>query len=93
MTEWRHMDRITVLEDGEEVEVFNHVSVEQKHYVRPGGYDSFNGRIGRGDDPTNKRPLAVTPAVTDMLSDFGIDPASDYGIRTIDPDSQDVEVI
>jgi hypothetical protein len=93
MSDWIDRDRITVMDDGEEIDVFNHVSIEKKYYIRSGSHEGFTGRIGRGDDPTNPRPRAVTPPVAEMLADLGVSPPHDYGILVIDPDDDDVEVL
>ena len=73
MTEPRN-DRYTVVRDGEELEVFNHVTVPQEHYVNAvNGYETFNGPIKAGDGGIGK-PEAVTERVATLLWDeFSID--------------------
>ena len=87
-------DRLTVEVDGERIEVFNHVSVTQAHYV-----DSFAGceshvlGIAKGDMGTGPTPDAVTKQVADLLFDtFQID-VTDRDIQVIDPNDPEVSVL
>ncbi len=93
MVDPQMMDRLTVYRDGEEIEVFNWVTVEDAARVR--GYnptvEHFEPRIRRGDG--HQPPKAVTKWVAEELEDeYYIDP-EEYGIEVIDVDSGDVEVM
>ena len=90
-----HGDRLTVQdENGEEVEVFNHASVVQRHYVNSvNGYESFEPIVSEGDTGRGRTPEAVTKRLSDLLYDeFGID-VEDIGVRVIDPGSEEVDVL
>lgn len=86
-------DRITVEKDGEEIDVFNHVSVENHHYVNSvNGYETFEPRIYDGDNPTQP-PEVITERVADLLwAEWGIE-AEDHGIDVIDPSDEDATVV
>lgn len=82
-------------EDYETVEVFDHVSVRQSHYV-----NSVNGCVSRvvmiasGDHVSHDKPEAVTQRVANVLScELGIDGLASMGIRVVDIESDDVQVI
>ncbi|ELZ96615.1 hypothetical protein [Haloferax sulfurifontis] len=86
-------DTYTVVRDGERLEVYNVVNIDQPAVVR--GYnpvvETFDARIGAGDSRT--KPEAVTKAVAYELEDeFYIDVA-DHDIEVVDIESDDVEVI
>lgn len=87
------MDRYTVLVDDEEMEVFNHVTIAQEHYVNSvNGYRTFDGPIKAGDGGIGE-PDAVTERVATLLSDeFGID-VEDRGIEVVEIDSDEVDVL
>lgn len=89
-------DRIPVEKDGEEIEVFNHVSVLQEHYVNSvNSYDTFHGPIKAGDGGIGV-PDAVTTRVATMLYDeFSIDleNSDEYDIDVIDPSAEEVDVL
>lgn len=89
----RQRDRITLRRDGEEVEVFNWVNVNQPAIVRGGNpsVETFEAEIGAGDSRVT--PDAVTSWVAEELMDeFYID-VEDHGIEVIDPESEEVEVL
>lgn len=86
-------ERLTVIRDGEEIEVFNHVTVTEQHYVNSvNGYESFAGPIDAGDGSIGS-PEAVTERVATLVRDeFGID-VEDHGIDVIDVESAEVDVV
>lgn len=81
-------------EDYETLEVFDHVTVTQQHYVNSvNGYETFTGKIAGGDDPHLDEPEAVTERVANLLwHEFGIDGLPSMGIRVVDIESDDVWV-
>lgn len=89
-------DRVTVIdENGEEVEVFNWITVNLTDRVR--GYNPVYERfgdgieIGAGDSMMD--PDAVTKDIAEELQDsLGID-VRDHGIRVIDPTAEGVDVV
>lgn len=85
-----YQDRIPVEVGGEEVEVFNHVTVPQEHYVNAiNGYETFHGPVQAGDGGIGQ-PDAVTRRVANLLLDeFNLD-VRDQGIDVIDLDAEDV---
>lgn len=87
-------DRITVERDGEELEVFNNVSVTTYHYVNSvNGHERLDHRIAKGDMGDGPPPEAVTARVARILQDeWWIDPEID-GIEVIDVTDDDVGVI
>lgn len=87
-------DLITVLKDGEEIDVFNHVSVSQHHYVNSmNSYETFEPDIAKGDMGTGPKPEAVTERVATLLwGEFGIE-VENLDIKVIDPDADDVDVL
>jgi hypothetical protein len=87
-------DRINVIRDGEEVEVFNHVCVSRHFYVNSvNGHEEFEADIAKGDMGDGPAPEYVTERVARLISDeFRVDVA-DHGIDVVDIDSEDVEVL
>lgn len=64
--EMRH-DRITVVIDGEEIDVFNWVTIERAHRIRPVSHESFEPRIYAGDDLGGTHPDAITKWLANEL--------------------------
>ena len=87
-------DRLTVEHDGEEIEVFNHVSVAQYHYVNSvNGYETFEPDISKGDMGGGPSPEYVTERVAELLyHEFGIE-VEQHGIEAIDLDADEVTVL
>lgn len=86
MTELTGRDRLKVERDGEEVEVFNHVTVPQEHYVNSvNGHETFHGPIKAGDGGIGQ-PDAITERVTKVLHD-------EFHIGEATLEEQDIEVI
>lgn len=89
-------DRATVIdEDGDEVEVFNWLTVKTEARVRGDNpvFEQFEDavRIGAGDSWMH--PEAVTERVAEELQDArGID-VRDHDIRVIDPTDEAVQVV
>ena len=87
-------ERLTVEVDGERIEVFNHVSVAQFHYVNSiNGYETFEPNIKRGDMMGGRKPQAVTERVATVLYDEFMIEVEDHGIRVIDPSDPEVTVL
>lgn len=87
-------DRFEAEIDGETVEVFDHVSVAQYHYVNSvNGYETFEPEISKGDMGGGPQLDAVTERVASLLwHEFGIE-VENYGIRAVDPDDPDVSIL
>ena len=87
-------DRITVCKDGEEIEVFNHVSVSTHHYINSvNSYETFEPEIAKGDMGDGPQPEAVTERVAMLLdAEFHID-VRELGIDVIDPAAEGVEML
>ncbi|WP_225334265.1 hypothetical protein [Halomicrobium urmianum] len=91
--ELRRKERLTVVQDGEETEVFNWVNVNQPAIVRGHNpvVDTYDAQIGAGD--SSMHPDAVTHWVAEELRDeFNIDP-EDHDIEVIDPTDEEVGVL
>jgi len=83
----------TVMEDGDEIEVFDHVSVSTKHYVNSvNSYETFEPDVVKGDMGRGPQPEAVTERVAELLfAEFHIE-VEELGIEVIDPQSDEVQV-
>lgn len=89
----RNRDRITVEKDGEEIEVFNWVTVKQPAIVRGSNpvVDKADPKIGAGDSMMD--PDAVTEWVAEEVwAEYSID-VEDQGIDVIDPIAEEVTVL
>jgi len=78
--------------DCEELEVFDHVTVSQQHYVNSvNGHETFTGRIAGGDDYALPEPEAVTKRVAEVLvAEFGINDLESRGIQVVDMSAENV---
>ncbi len=86
-------DRMTVERDGEQLEVFNWVNINQPATVRGHNpvVETYDADIGAGDAAFT--PEAVTAWVAEELRDeFRIDP-EDHGIEVVDVESDEVTVL
>lgn len=85
--------RIRVRMNGEEVEVWNHVRVQQEHHINSvNGYETFTGSIFTGDGG-REEPDFVTSHVSALLwEEFGIE-VKEHGIEEIDVGSEEVTVL
>jgi hypothetical protein len=87
----RHYDRFDVFVDGEDVEVFNQVTVRQEHEIRADETATQTLSIEAGDGGIGK-PEAVTTWVAEWLwDDYFIDP-EDYDIDVIDVTDDEVHI-
>lgn len=77
----------------EELQVFNHVSVSENHYVNSvNGYETFEPDIAEGDMGRGPAPDYVTERVADLLwNEFSID-LEDHDIEAIDLASDEVKL-
>ncbi|MFC6975847.1 hypothetical protein ACFQL1_16045 [Halomicroarcula sp. GCM10025709] len=91
----QHGERATVRVDGDELEVFDHVSISTHHYVNSVyGYETFEADIAAGDMGHGPEPEAVTARVARLLqSTWHIDVWNDHDIEVVDMDRDDVEVL
>jgi hypothetical protein len=87
---------VIIVEDeaGEEVQVFNHASVVERHYVNSvNGYETFEPVVSKGDSMGGERPDAITERLARVLYDeFGYK-ADEHDIRVIDPEDENVTVL
>lgn len=85
--------RHTVLVDDEEVAVANEVDVATRHSIKAGGsYVTHDPRVTVGWAP-HYEPKAVTERAAELLyTEFDIE-AAQIGLRVIDVQSDDVEVL
>jgi hypothetical protein len=91
ITDWKHRDRLTVMRDGEELEVFNWCSLMQHHIIHPATQETRPPDIERGDGGTT--PKYVTEWLADRLwHEYDVH-VQDYGIETIDIESDEVTVL
>lgn len=89
----RRRERLTVVRDGDEVEVFNWVNIKQPAIVRGNNpvVETFEAEIGAGDSPAT--PDAVTHWVAEELwHEFSVK-VEDHGIEVVDPTDEDVTVL
>jgi len=87
-----HGERGTVDVDGEEVEVWDHVSVSTHYYVNSvNGYETFEPEVFEGDmGGHGPQPDAVTMRVAQTLDDIGVS-CEQLGIRVVDMSRDDVQ--
>lgn len=87
-------ERATVIRDGEEIEVFDHVSVSTNHYVNSvNGFETFEPDIAKGDMGVGPQPEAVTERVANLLqAEWRID-VDDLDIEVININDDDVQVL
>ena len=92
-------DRADWEDDGtfyEELEVFNHVSVETRHYVNSvNGHETFDPIISAGDSPDMSAPDYVTERIAEYLwAEWGIEVSElDVGIQVINVESDEFHVV
>jgi len=81
----QHGEVSTVDVDGEEIEVWDHVSVSKHHYVNSvNGYETFEPEVFEGDmGGRGPQPEAVTARVASILDDIGVS-CENLGIRVVD---------
>jgi len=87
-------DVLTVERDGEQIEVYNHVSVSRHYYVNSvNGYEELKASLTKGDMAEGPEPEAVTDRLARLLwGEFGIT-VEDRGIDVIDPADDEVTVL
>jgi hypothetical protein len=86
-------DLITVEKDGEEIEVYNHVSVSRHYYVNSvNGYEEFEADIAEGDLGDGPEPDYITERVKRILWKKLNVSVRDRDIEVIDLDSDDITV-
>jgi len=85
-------DRVTVLVDGKEVEVFNWMTVRKQFTVRANQMGAHTLSVEAGDGGIGK-PDAVSPELAEELDyHLNIDVA-DRGIDVIDPTAEEVDLV
>jgi len=85
-------DMVTVVVDGEEIDVYNEVTVTRSHSVTPNQTESYTVRIEAGNGGIGK-PAAVSQQLAETLAtDYNID-LTDHGIDVIDPTAEEVDLV
>lgn len=80
--------RIDVEKGGEEITVWNHLTVTTEHYVQAGQIES-NHRVVCGDHPNGKPPEYITPEMAEQLRSLDIYPFAEI----VDPHDDEVTVL
>lgn len=81
-------DRIDVERDGEELTVWNHITVKQHHHARATEIQSDH-RVLAGDGSTGEAPEYVTPAIATQLRHLDVYP----DVEVVDPTDEEVTVL
>jgi len=81
-------DRIEVERDGEELTVWNHLTVTEQHYVTAGQIESHH-TVVVGDHPNGEAPEYTTPEMRDQLRALDIYPDAEV----VDPHDDEVAVL
>ena len=81
-------DRIPAELDGEEITIWNRVTVDQHHVVRFNEIESHH-RILAGDGSSGEVPEYVTPAIDDQLRSLDVYPA----FEVLDPADDEVTIL
>lgn len=81
-------DRVEVRRDGEEITVWNSLTVQENHDVHAGQIESHHD-ITVGDGSTGESPEYITPEMADQLEALGVYPNADV----VDPRSEGVDVL
>lgn len=81
-------DRIEAVYQGEEITIWNRLSVTERHYVLPGQIETEH-EISVWDDPGGESPEYITPEMDDHLSALDVYPNAEV----VDPHSDEVELI
>lgn len=91
MNDLQLRDRIIVLRESEEIEVFNHATVEQPMYFRSGGVEKFPPKVAAGNNSSNSTPKAITHWLADLLESEGVLVPDETEV--VDVTDDDVEVV
>ena len=88
----QHGERSMVEVDGDEIEVWDHVSVSKHYYINSvNGHETFEPEVFEGDmGGHGPQPSAVTMRVAATLDDIGVD-VDQLGIRVVDMSREDVQ--
>lgn len=86
--------RIEVERDGEEIEVWNEVTVQQEHHINSiNGYETFHGPVRPGDQSHGDKVGAVTPRIARLLDEEFMIDVAEQDIEVIDPDDEEVHIL
>lgn len=81
-------DRVDAVYQGEEITIWNHLTVEEHHYVTGGQIESHHD-ISCGDAPSGPSPDYITPEMADQLMALDVYPNAEV----VDPHSDEVKLL
>jgi hypothetical protein len=81
-------DRIEAKIDGEEITIWNRVTVEQTHALGHGLHEEHHSILA-GDGSTGQAPEYITPEMNERLRDVDVYPAP---MEVVDPTRDDVNL-
>lgn len=81
-------DQLGAMYDGEEITIWNRVTVHQRHELGHGLSESRH-KVLAGDGSTGKTPEYVTPEIRDKLQSVDVYP----NVEVIDPTSDGVTLL
>lgn len=80
--------RFEAVYEGEEITIWNHLTVTQTHYVTAGQIEREH-RISAGDAPGNQRPEYITPEMDEQLRQLDVYPDAEV----VDPHDEEVDLL
>jgi hypothetical protein len=81
-------DRVGVLRGGEEITVWNELTVTEQHNVTVTGVESYH-KILAGDGSSGEEPEYVTPKMNEWLRQLDVYP----NVEVVDPMDDEVTVL
>lgn len=81
-------DRIGAVYEGEEIRIWNSLTVTQRHDVGPTDIESHH-KVLAGDGSAGKEPEFITPEMAKQLSDLDVYPNAEV----LDPASEEVKIL
>lgn len=81
-------DRVDAVYQDEEIVIWNHLTVEEHHYVTGGRIESEH-KISCGDAPGGESPDYITPEMADQLMAIDVYPNAEV----VDPFSDEVTLL
>lgn len=86
-------DRILVEKDGEEIEVWNHCSLQTRHYINSvNGHETFDPIITAGDSPDELDTYVTSRLASYLWNEWMIE-VERLGIEVVNLSDDDVELI
>lgn len=81
-------DRFEAVYEGEEITIWNHLTVTQEHYVTAGQIERTH-EISVGDAPGNRSPEYITPEMDEQLRHLDVYPDAEV----VDPHDEEVTLL